>query len=66
MDYLKYFNRAVALYQQRDWDGAIRCFSKLAEKRPHDPTCGMYLRRCEAFNIAPPPEDWNGEYVMAG
>jgi len=66
MDYLKYFNRAVALYQQRDWDSAIRCFSKLAEKRPHDPTCGMYLRRCEAFNITPPPEDWNGEYVMAG
>jgi hypothetical protein len=27
--------------------------------------CDMYISRCEAYDISPPPTDWDGAFTLA-
>lgn len=64
LEFLKGFNQAAELYLLREWDKAIKRFSKLLEKRPDDYACTLYIQRCECFRLTPPSDDWEGEYVF--
>jgi adenylate cyclase len=67
------FERALARYYVRDWDGAIERFKKCVDLEPNQPgkTPGVktnpslvYLDITEQYKAEPPPETWDGVYVM--
>lgn len=55
------FERALALHDARDFEGALRIFTSLAAA---DPPSKVYAGRCEAYLTNPPPADWQGEFVL--
>jgi adenylate cyclase len=63
----------MAKYYTRDWSGAITGFQRSAELEPNQPrkTPGVknnpsliYIGIAEQYRREPPPEDWDGVYVM--
>jgi len=67
------FSRGLARYFERDWNGAIECFRQSARVEPNQPgiTPGVssnpsevYLAIAEHCKHEPPPENWDGVYVM--
>jgi adenylate cyclase len=63
--------RVVALYEQgfdryqaRDWAGAIGLFSEALELAPQDKPSRVFLDRCRYSARHPPPEEWNGVWIM--
>ena len=67
------FEEALARYYTRDWDGAIALFKQSAELEPNQPgkTPGVktnpslvYIGIAEDYKAEPPPENWDGVYVM--
>jgi len=61
---LKYYNLGLAAYKQRKWDDAIRSFEMALKLYPSDGPSELYLGRAKTFRETPPPEDWDGVYVM--
>ncbi len=69
----KTFEQGIAAYKNQEWDRAIKLFqqsSKLERFIPNDnsliytnPSL-VYVNRCEVMRENPPPQDWNGVYVM--
>jgi len=66
------FAQGLEKYLARDWDGAHALFRRSAKLEPHQPgTPGVtgnpsrvYLEIVEHFKADPPPENWNGVYLM--
>ena len=68
------FEQALAKYYARDWDGALKLFAQSRELEFNVPgkTPGVvsnpsivYLERVVPEAIAePPPDDWDGRYIM--
>lgn len=61
---LKYYNLGLAAYKQRKWDDAIRSFEMALKLFPNDGPSELYLERAQKFKLTPPPDDWDGVYVM--
>jgi adenylate cyclase len=70
---IRLFEQGLTLYYQRDWTGALTCFNQSKELEPNQPgiTPGVssnpslvYIKIVGRYQIAPPPEGWEGEYVM--
>lgn len=61
---LKYYSLGLSAYKQRKWDESIRAFQKAIEIDPKDGPSNEYLNRCHDFKENPPPDDWDGVYVM--
>jgi len=61
---LKYYNLGLTAYKQRKWDDAIRAFEMALKLYPGDGPSVLYLERSKTFKETPPPEDWDGVYVM--
>ena len=63
---IKWFNDGYQLYHAQKWDEAIRNFTKASEMREgqEDPSSQLYIKRCQDYIQTPPPEDWDGVYVM--
>ncbi len=67
------FTQGLTRYYERDWNGAMECFRQSARVEPNQPgiTPGVssnpsqvYLAITEHFKHEPPPENWDGVYVM--
>lgn len=72
-DCIGLFEQAMARYYARDWDGAIALFKQSVELEPNQPgkTPGVktnpslvYIAIAEDYKVEPPPENWDGVYVM--
>jgi adenylate cyclase len=53
-------------YLAQDWEGAKALFERSAKREIHqdaNPSLVM-LKRCDALKAEPPPQDWDGVYVM--
>jgi adenylate cyclase len=70
---IRIFTHGLELHYQRDWAGAREQFKASAALEPHDParTPGIvdnpshiYLGIVADYESHPPPENWDGEYVM--
>ncbi|CAM2909490.1 CHASE2 domain-containing protein [Rariglobus hedericola] len=70
---LRLFEAGLARYYVRDWEGALALFSQSQALEPNQPgiTPGVgsnpsriYTEIVGRYQIAPPPENWEGEYVM--
>jgi adenylate cyclase len=51
-------------YQRRDWTGALRRFGEALEFAPNDRPSRIFIDRCRYYRENPPPEDWNGVWIM--
>jgi adenylate cyclase len=70
---IQIFEQGLGRYYARDWEAALACFEKSKDLEPNQPgvTPGVssnpsrvYLNIVKRYQIAPPPESWEGEYVM--
>jgi adenylate cyclase len=70
---VRIFEEGLARYYARDWEAALACFEKSKDLEPNQPgvTPGVssnpskvYINIVKRYQIAPPPEPWEGEYVM--
>ncbi|RMF98281.1 MAG: adenylate/guanylate cyclase domain-containing protein [Candidatus Schekmanbacteria bacterium] len=58
------FIEGIKLYEKRKWKEAKEIFKAVIEKYPNDGPSKVYIERCSAYEISPPPEDWDGVFVM--
>jgi class 3 adenylate cyclase len=53
------WEKALNLYEHRDFRKAFGFFVSLLKRYPNDNTAKVYAHRCKAFVKTPPPKDWN-------
>jgi len=67
------FSQGLARHYERDWDGALALFKQSTQLEPNQPgiTPGVssnpsivYAHITEHYKVEPPPENWDGVYVM--
>jgi len=61
---LEQYNKALALYKQRKFQEALEEFKKALQIVPDDEPSQLYVERCLEYIKNPPPEDWDGVFVM--
>jgi adenylate cyclase len=58
------FDKGFQHYLKKEFNEAIHCFNACLSIRPEDGPSLVYLERCTDFIAEPPPENWDGVYVM--
>ena len=58
------FRRGLEAYKQRQWQAAIAAFQEALNIEANDEPARLYLERCRAYQTTPPPDDWDGVFVM--
>ena len=58
------FAEGAQAYKQRDWERALAAFQEALRLDPNDQPSNIYLARCQAYQQHPPPDDWDGVFVM--
>ena len=61
---LKFYNAGLDAYKQRKWDEAVKAFTEALKVMPEDGPSALYRERSLTFKETPPPDDWDGVYVM--
>ncbi len=58
---ISHFERALEVYQQREFKQAHILFNNLKERNPIK-LYDMYIERSAFFSLSPPPADWDGSF----
>ncbi|MBI3586710.1 MAG: CHASE2 domain-containing protein [Ignavibacteriales bacterium] len=61
---LEIYQEGITLYRKRNWEEAVAYFNQAKQL---DPTCAVaeiYAQRASLYRLNPPPDDWNGVFVM--
>jgi adenylate cyclase len=58
------FAEALVLYRQRNWEKAIEKFEDVLKIKPDDYPSKLYIERSQVFMQTPPPDDWDGVFMM--
>ncbi len=61
---LELFSEGRKLYKLTDFEKALQCFSDALRADPEDGPSKVYYLRCKHYIENPPPEDWDGVFVM--
>ncbi len=64
VEVLSFFRDGLAKYRQKKWDQAMELFNQALSLNAEDKLSKLYLHRCEMLKASPPPEDWDGVWVM--
>ncbi len=64
LEMLKYYEKGLELYRNRKFEESQSYFNKCLELVPDDGPSQIYIDRCQAFMQEPPPENWDGVFVM--
>ena len=59
------YARGLELYRERKWNEAAETFRTVLEIDPMDGPSRTLLERCTHLAQEPPPESWDGVYVMS-
>jgi adenylate cyclase len=62
--FLATYSEALQLYRNRKWHEARRQFEEALGLRPNDHPAQLYIERTIIFEKDPPPESWNGVFVL--
>ncbi len=57
------FEKALELYFKAKFHDALKGFKETAKIRPNDPSCALFIERCELYLKHPPAKDWDGAFV---
>jgi adenylate cyclase len=64
--WLETYHSAVETYRRREFQEAAERFKSVQEQiYGSDYLCEMYLSRCEAYRLSPPPGEWDGSFTLA-
>jgi adenylate cyclase len=58
------FRDGIQCYRQRKWPEAREAFSETLRLQPDDRLSQLYTDRCDHMRENPPPDDWDGVWVM--
>jgi adenylate cyclase len=58
------FNLGLAAYRAKDWQTAIAQFETVLRIQPGDGPSDMYVKRCLHYRENPPPQIWDGVWVL--
>jgi adenylate cyclase len=58
------YEAGVRLFRSRSFVAAIQQFEICLAEKPNDPLCEIYIEECNLLIKSPPPESWNGAFVM--
>jgi len=59
------YQEAIKLYRGRQFTQAIAAFKTVLETLGgKDFLCEMYIERCSEYELVPPPENWNGAFIL--
>lgn len=61
---IEFYTKGLYLYRKREWNKAIRSFTKALDLSPDDGPSKTMLARCNEYRANPPAKDWNGAYTM--
>lgn len=61
---LKLFAEGRKQYKLMNFKGAKEAFAKALKIDPEDGPSKVYYARCRHYIENPPPEDWDGVFVM--
>lgn len=61
---LEYFAEGRRSYKLMDFISARNSFIEALKIDPEDGPSKVYLARCKHYLESPPPEDWDGVFVM--
>lgn len=61
---LQKFREGFDLYHAQKFNEAKEKFLEALAARPGDPVSELYVERCDEYLQEPPPENWDGVYVM--
>ena len=64
LELLKNFASGLEEYRKQEWNKATECFMAAINIKPEDYPTRLYLNRCNAFKVTPPPAEWDGVYEM--
>ena len=62
--FLDLYAKARNAYTSMCFDDAIALFNQAQQMRPHDKAVAVHLSRAHQYLVQPPPQDWNGVFVM--
>ena len=62
--FLETYAEALQCYRTRQWNDAKKKFQEALRIRPDDHPSRLYIQRVAAFESNPPPDNWNGVFVM--
>ena len=62
--FLQYYHDGLEAYKKRAWKSAIDQFNQALSIRRDDIVSNLYIQRATMFLDVPPPDDWNGVFVM--
>lgn len=61
---LEWFAKGRGFYKEADFKKAFSCFEKALSIDKTDGPSRVYYARCKMYITNPPPEDWDGVFVM--
>jgi hypothetical protein len=61
---LKHFAEGRKSYKLMEFEDAKVHFTKALKADPEDGPSRVYLARCKHYIDSPPPDDWDGVFVM--
>jgi hypothetical protein len=64
MKVVSIYNEGLRLYKTRQFSEARAKFLEALQINPNDTPSQLYVDRCDSFIANPPPEDWDGVYIM--
>jgi len=63
-EFLNIYANARNAYTGMEFEQAIQLFQQAQQLRPDDKAVNVHIRRAKQYLVQPPPEDWDGVYVM--
>ena len=61
---LSHFAAGLEAYRQQFWQEALGLFKQSLTLLPEDGPARIMAERCQLYQEAPPPEEWDGVFVM--
>ena len=61
---LELFSEGRRRYKLMDFQGALQSFEQALGAEPSDGPSKIYAERCRHYLENPPPDDWDGVFVM--
>jgi tetratricopeptide (TPR) repeat protein len=61
---LDLFAQGRKLYKLMEFEAAKKYFARALQTDPEDGPSKVYYARCKHYIENPPPEDWDGVFVM--
>ncbi|MFC1608301.1 CHASE2 domain-containing protein [Candidatus Latescibacterota bacterium] len=61
---LEIYHQGLSAYKEMRWQDSIDLFAKALDVEPDDGPSSVYLDRCRLYLDDPPPDDWDGIFVM--